>query len=417
MSLSPDRHLRLLVAGFCGASLAFAPSWFRILDSTWPAWILTAHAAALAAAGFVLTRRGSPGERAIIWLCVLAVLPVLFLTALRAASQPWEYVHDSTVQTEEAMRYLLEGKNPYVESYASGPMGKVPFWGGKNPALEHVVYYPGSFLLGLPVYALCMKLAGHYDHRLFLLLSHALALAGAWFAADVRWRRHLLVALGLNPAFLFYLAQGTNDSLVTGLLMPAIALASMGRDVLAAVLIGAAAGFKQTAWFFAPIYLAGLAGRTGFARAAAAGGALALTMALLTLPIVWWDPAAFHDDTVAYLMGTAKESYPPSGLSIASLLGPLAEAPESARRLFQGLQLFVVLPALLFFAWRQWRAPSAAGLLRGYSLAVTASFVCARYFNASHLAYCSLFFIASFYLPGPRASMAPVSPRVEDLPQ
>ncbi|MBI4872799.1 MAG: hypothetical protein HY814_14680 [Candidatus Riflebacteria bacterium] len=457
----PDRTLRLLLLGFAGASLAFVPSWFRILDGTWPAWCLAVHSLALTALAMRMGQGGGPPARAVVALCLFAaVVPSVFLIGMRAATLPWQYVHDSAVQTEEAMAFLLAGRNPYVESYASTPMARVPFFGGKNPALEHVVYYPGSFLVPLPVFGVCRLATGRYDHRLFLLLAYGAMLLGAWRAAPECWKRHVLVAVGLNPAFLFYLIQGANDSAVTGLLFLAFALVCKGPGasrscggsdlstwgsglgacegpeagdhaprpeessarppsaskpelglstpdsrlcplaslLLAAALVGVACSVKQTAWFFAVLFVADVAGRAGYRRGGLVLGAVFAAGAALTLPFVLWDPGAFLDDTYAYLAGTAKESYPAAGLSVASLVEGLGLARPAPRWLFSALQLGLVLPALLAAAWFQWCRPGPAGLAFRYSLVVTASFVCARYFNASHLAYVSLFFVASWFL-------------------
>ncbi|MBI4866309.1 MAG: DUF2029 domain-containing protein [Candidatus Wallbacteria bacterium] len=394
------RTLRLLLTGFAGAGVAFAPSWVRILEGTWPAWVMVGHALAMAVAAVAVGRRPRIETRAIAVLCCCAVfLPTAFLMGLRAASSPGLYIHDSAVQSEEAMRFLLAGKNPYVESYAQGPMAQVPFWGGKNPALEHVVYYPGSFLLSLPVFAVVNGLTGWYDHRLFLLICYGAMVWGGWRAADRGWRAHAAVAVGLNPAFNFYLIQGANDVVVCGLLLASMGLAAARRPALSALLVGLAAAFKQTAWFFGVLAVADAFGRRGLRAALAASLVMAASMLALTLPFVAWDRAAFFDDTYAYLTGSAKESYPASGLSVASLFAAAGVSAETTRRLFSVLQLGVVLPVLLLCAWRQARMPGRDRLAWRFGLVVGASFVCARYFNASHLAFVSLFPIASFFLP------------------
>ncbi|MBI3891225.1 MAG: DUF2029 domain-containing protein [Candidatus Wallbacteria bacterium] len=397
------RTLRLLLTGFAGATLAFVPSWLRILEGTWPAWVLAAHGVALTAAAVALGRQECVRPRQIVWLCLFAAaVPSAFLMAMRAATAPGQYVHDSAVQSEEAMRFLLQGKDPYAESFANTPMAQVPFFGGKNPALEHIVYYPGSFLLSLPLRIVVHGLTGWYDHRLFLLICYGAALWGAWRAAESQWRCHLMVAVGLNPAFNFYLIQGANDAAVAGLLLVALALSQGGRSTRAAICVGAAAAFKQTAWFFGVLAVADALGRRGPGAAARAAVVMAAAMLALTLPFVVWDRAAFFDDTYAYLSGTAKESYPAAGLSIANLTASYAVDPATTRKLFSVLQLGVVLPMLLFCAWRQARLPGADRLAWRYGLVVTAAFVCGRYFNASHLAYVSLFLIASWLLPGAR---------------
>ncbi len=397
--------------GFAGASLAFVPSWFRILEGTLPAWILAAHAVTLTAAAFWLSRRREIRGGEILGLCFwAAVVPSVFLMGLRAHRGPAWYVHDSAVLSEESARFLLRGQNPYAVSFAGTPMADVPFFGGWNPAIEHYVYYPGSFVLAVPLVAPMDRVLGYYDHRIFLLLCYGLGLLAAWHLADAAWRPHLLVALGLNPAFVFYLVQGANDSGVVGLLTAALTLEATGWVMPAAAAVGLACGTKQTAWFFAPLFLSGVLGRFGWRRGVAAGLVLVTAMGLLTVPFLLWDLDAFVEDTYRYLTGTAKDSYPVAGLSVSALLKWLG-ITVPPRVLFPALQLGLVLPVLLGFCWAQMRRPVAGWLAFRYSIAVAVSFLCGRYVNASHLSYVSVLLFASWLMPGGNVeSMEPDSP-------
>lgn len=398
------RLLRLLLLGFSATWLAFVPSWFRILDGTWPAWALGAHALLLTLAAFVLERRNKASAAAVAGLCVFAVaIPTLFLMSLRAASEPYQYVHDSAVQSEEAMRFLLAGKNPYATSYETTVMAQVPFWGGKNPALEHYVYFPYSFLVPAPLFAASTALWGWYDHRLFLLLMFGAMLWGGWRSAAPEWRAHLLIAVGLNPAFDLYTIQGSNDAAVVGLLLPAIGLA--GRNPLAAAgFVGLACGFKQTAVYFAFLFLADVFGRHGARRCVLAALVTGLVGAAAVLPFAAWDARAFYDSTYGYLAGSAKVSYPAVGLSIPAAVERLGLAATAPAWLTTALQLGVVLPVLLWLAWSQVRSPGASGLAFRYGVAILLAFVCARYCHTAHVAYASLFFVASWFLPGARSA-------------
>jgi hypothetical protein len=394
------RLLRLLLLGFSAAWLAFVPSWFRILDGTWPAWALGAHALALTAAAFVLERRGRASPAAVATLCVIAVaVPAMLLMSLRAASEPYQYVHDSAVQSEEAMRFLLAGKNPYSTSYEDTVMAQVPYWGGKNPALQHYVYFPYSILVPLPLFAGSMAATGWYDHRLFLLLMFGAMLWCAWRAAAPGWRAHLLIAVGLNPAFDVYTIQGSNDAAVVGLLLPAIGLAG-SRPLAAAAFVGLACGFKQTAVYFALLFLADVLGRHGARRCLLAALVAGVVGASAVLPFAAWDAQAFYDSTYGYLAGSAKVSYPAVGLSIPAAVERLGLAATAPAWLTAALQLGVVLPVLLALAWSQMRDPGASGLAFRYGGAILLAFVCARYCHTAHVAYASLFFVASWFLPG-----------------
>ena len=49
-------------------------------------------------------------------ISLVVILPTISGMVLRHASEPWSYVHDAAMQVEEAIRFLLQGRNPYAEN-------------------------------------------------------------------------------------------------------------------------------------------------------------------------------------------------------------------------------------------------------------------------------------------------------------
>jgi len=87
------------------------------------------------------------------WLVMALVLGSVVVSAIlvRHQAAPTYEVHDIIVQQEAAIRYFLQGKNPYVETYFNTPLEQWHYSDTEiNPALFHFVMMPGYLLLSLP---------------------------------------------------------------------------------------------------------------------------------------------------------------------------------------------------------------------------------------------------------------------------
>ena len=147
-------------------------------------------------------------------LATVVFLPMTKLILLRQGSGPASYTHDGgVIQTEATIRYLFEGKNPYVEDYINTPMAE---WGISRyrTALYHYPYLPWTFLGSAPFYALGQAL-GFYDQRLVYALLWIVALALVPRLTHGAQRKLALVALlGLNPIMGLDVIFGQNDMFV-----------------------------------------------------------------------------------------------------------------------------------------------------------------------------------------------------------
>jgi len=131
-------------------------------------------------------------------LCTV-VAGSLFLIFLRHATTPASYTHDGgVIQTEEATKLILAGRNPYVEDYLNTPMAD---WGlDFKSALYHYPYLPFTFLMSTPAYLLSQVALGWYDQRfLYLLMFLALLVLASASARGPVSKLSLVMILGLNP--------------------------------------------------------------------------------------------------------------------------------------------------------------------------------------------------------------------------
>jgi len=89
---------------------------------------------------------------ALVWLIVVStvVAQSVLLILLRQATGPASYTHDGgVIQTEEALKYVLAGKNPYIEDYVNTPMAEWA-WTTRRPFIT-IPISPGLFL-SLPLF-------------------------------------------------------------------------------------------------------------------------------------------------------------------------------------------------------------------------------------------------------------------------
>jgi hypothetical protein len=334
--------------------------------------------------------------RAKLTLVMLAVaLAVLFPAAsmivMRQSTGPERYIQDGALQTELALEYLLEGKNPYTEDYRDTPLASWEWDSGsegvaENPALYHNVYLPFTFVLSLPFYAVLKQATGWYDQRIvYLLLFFCAFWPVARHAAQRERKLGLLILFGLNFFIAPYTAWGGNDSLVMFCLVMSSYLLMQERLGLSALSLGLACASKHTAWLYVPFFV------TYVWLRAPAGDRLrvmrriyplVVVPALLILPFVLWDASAFLDDTVLYMSGSAAASYPIRGLGVGSLLlafGVIGD--KTAYFPFSLLQLGFCLPLLIFLLRRQLSSNSVRHCWLGYGLLLLTFGFFSRFLN------------------------------------
>jgi hypothetical protein len=263
------------------------------------------------------------------FVLMAAILPAGLQIVARLEQGPATNAHDGLLQTEIAMDFVLDGKNPYREDYFGTAMedwkGGEPPWTPTLGPLYHNAYLPGLFVLPLPLYVLSQSLLGWYDQRLFYLLTYAAFLP--FRAASVPIQRNklsVLVATGLNFLFPYFLAEGRNDIVILLGLMITTFLLAKGHTRSASAVLGLAVASKHLAWFFVPFYFIFLMpdgiSRSSVSRVIGQTWPLVATSALLAGPFLLWDAPAFVDDTLLYLTGTTEHSWPIRGIGFSQLL-------------------------------------------------------------------------------------------------
>jgi len=331
---------------------------------------------------------------ALLVLTVLAVgLPAAMLITVRAATGVPLLMHDGAYQTEEAMRALLQGRDPYGLDYSQTSMRRWHWYVNEplDPSLFRYVYYPLTFLAALPGYGLANAAGAFFDFRVLLLLAAAgcavavLALPWRW-----EWRYVLLAAIFLDP--LFFLPQGRNDILFLAAVVGGTLALARRRPLAGAWAFGVALAFKQFAIFYLPLLAAALLSpraRHGLTTRGKAGALVGLGLPLFVtaLPFLVWQPAAFLTDTAGHVTGTVAGSYPIRGYGLSALLLALHVFPNNAAYFpFGLLQLAVAVPLLGWGLRRVWRRPTYDRVLQAAIVVLAAALFCSRYLNDNHLA-------------------------------
>ena len=340
-----------------------------------------------------------------------------YLIALRHSAGPATYTHDGgVIQTEEAMKFLLHGKNPYTEDYTHTPMAD---WGlDYKTALYHFPYLPWTLLFSLPFFISGQALMGWFDERFVYLLLFILTLLMAARLAPRPANLLLVMVLGLNPIMGSDVIFGQNDSFVLFWIMAALWLAKRGQRLaddarsmsapakspgrvnaaslhmsLSAVAFALACASKPTAWFLAPFYFFFLVGDVAPAERRLRPLATrllpaALVFLIVVVPFVLWDPYNFYDDVWAWSAGTSPTAYQIRGWGISNVVLALDLVPSRLAYFpFWIPEIVVSLPLLLFTLRRQWRENTLANVVWHGGVLFFAYAFASRFLNENYLGF------------------------------
>lgn len=335
-----------------------------------------------------------------VWLEGRALVAALVVTSLYAGPivtaiarlqfvpSPVALIGDGALQTQQAGDLLLHGTDPYGADYAALGLGRTP-WAEPfpNPALHHTVFWPGQFLLPLPLQALSQTILHWWDQRLFLLL--------AGVAIWILLRLLLSGVAGRAAAFTFFLVPGhslvavlgDNDLAMVALLLGALLAAQRQRFLLMGLLLGLAVATKQHALLAAPFIvwwaLARGASQPVAARSAAGGMA---ALAAVLLPFVLWNPHAFIQDTIVFVTGGGADAYPINGFGLSAML-LTAGLIHGSRDSFPFAPIEAVVGTALWawgYVWIRARRQLPDVLILSGLTALSVLFV-SRYFHDTHL--------------------------------
>jgi hypothetical protein len=331
-------------------------------------------------AGVLFQARPSPGARVaslVVLVTALAVLPGLHHAVAFDHDPTMHHGHDGGVAvTDLAVRALLDGRDPYTESYAELIEGMPIFYGDRlvdNPIMHRYPYWPATLFLQVPVQAPLLWAGVPVVDARYVYIGVLLALCVGMARWSLRVRGDLLLAaaVALNPLVLSWARWGTNDVLAVG------ALALMGwalhrrRIVLAGLALGLALAGKLLVAPAVALFVVWLARRVrdrelDLRAAVGAAAAAVLPVAVTAVPFLLWHPAAFLDDAVLYHLGASAERFPLAGQGLPSLLhavqvirDPMGTAPAWSTT----LPTVVALAAGAGWLWRRGRGGPQAFLL------------------------------------------------------
>lgn len=302
------------------------------------------------------------------------ILPTGLNILQRQVAGPATYAHDGLIQTEIAIEYLLDGRNPYTEDYVNTPMADFP---GTEPPLTdaplyHNAYLPFLFINSIPFYLLSNALLGWYDQRfVYLLAFMGIILLLPQLADRPRDKLAIIIAFGLNYLGVFYLADGRNDIMVFFYFVAATWLLTLQRVRSASLMLGLAMAIKHQAWLFLPFFVMYLLPKhPKWADGRKLVGQIwpiFLVPALLIGPFLLWDAHSFIDDTVTYVNGSGPNSFPMKGWGFSTLLltSGIISDPEAAFP-FALFELLAGIPILVLMLWRQWRDNSLQNAWLGF---------------------------------------------------
>ena len=346
-------------------------------------------------------------ERGRHWAKLALVFSIVFATVvslstfsalLRQVAGPASFSHDGgVIQTEEAIKYVLGGRNPYIEDYVDTPMAE---WGlDYRTALYHYPYLPWTFLFSAPFYLSSQALLGWYDQRfVYLVLFAGMLFVAARLVPRGDLRLCLVMVLGLNPIMGTDIVFGQNDVFVLSWLVFSMYLLSQRKDTWSLVMLGLACASKPTAWFLVPFYFLFLARRQGFSTGDEIKPLvsyllrkvvpLVVVVCLLVLPFVVWDLESMYDDVWRWSSGTAEVPYQITGWGLSNFvlaLGLVESRLDYYPFWIPGL--LICLPLLLYLLWRQWRHNTISSMLYNYAFLTLAFFFTSRFMNENYLGY------------------------------
>ncbi|RMH01016.1 MAG: hypothetical protein D6706_02565 [Chloroflexi bacterium] len=340
-----------------------------------------------------------------IWIAITAIviLPTIMNIVERQTTPVEEdgyspaniTLSDSAFQTELALAFLEQGRNPYVESYADTPMRFYqwqditdPNW--QDPALHYFVYFPGSLYISYPIYKLTQSLFSFYDQRIvYLILYVCLIFFLPLLAESPTHKLALVSAIGLNPLFTESVIPGMND--VAPLLAIVIAILFLQRKHIlwATFFWGIACALKQYTWLMTPFYFLyvweqATPEKRG-QQLVKVAGLMSGIVVFSVLPFALWNFDAFYTDTFAFPAGRAEFLYPIRGFTIGRLLMGAGVIPTYISPFpFQWLQILGGVPVLVGMLWYQYRR-GLGGMLFASAVFVFVFGFLSRFFHHNYV--------------------------------
>ncbi len=344
-------------------------------------------------------------KQILLWLVIFATLGAGFYSAIvvRHKVSPLYNIHDIVLQQEAAIRFFLDGKNPYSTTYFGTLLEQFHYSDKEtNPALYHFVMEPFYLLFAIPFYYVSVHTFGFFDGRmpLFLLFLSTLILA-AFLVKDKEKRLLFIAIFSFNPAMLAYTIEGRSDMFMFGFLFPALFLLYRKKYSWAGFFMGLAFAVKQSVWPIIPFYFAYIYFKEkSLIKTFKNLFSFAAVLIAIVTPFFFWDKKAFIDSTILYLSGSTPNSYPISGYGFGSLMHQLGFIKDvNSYYPFIIWQAAISVP-ILFAMYKVFKKnPTIKTLITFYGIYLFVFWYFSRYFNNSHLGFLSVVFITAYFWP------------------
>jgi hypothetical protein len=362
------------------------------------------------------------GKQIARWGCVIAaiaclvVIPTITSIHHRLNTKPYYFVHDNPIQVEEAIKLLLNGKNPYGADYSNTPMSKFPYnppvydFAGTpeppetkiNPALFHTVSLPFGIMAVLPWYVAWDILFYWFDARIVYLMAYIALVIIAAFLVPKDSRIDFVPLFALNPLFASYVIEGHNDTLVILLVVITLILAKRRKFILSAIPLGLALATKQSSWPFAlvyAIYLWFVMKKTLRIEWMKIIGLTAGIAFLCIAPFFFWNMKAFLADTVGFTNGTVPYSYPIRGIGFSVVLVALGILPNTQASYPSGLmQLIFGLPVVVLGWYVLQRQPTLRTVVSVSGLLLLVLLFFSRFFIDNYVGSVLVYLLLGYFM-------------------
>ena len=348
-------------------------------------------------------------------ILITVIFPSLKLSILRHENLPQSYCHDGgVIQTEAAIDFFLEGKNPYSEDYRDTPMAN---WGFEQfrSALDHYPYLPATFILSAPFKLVAEAVWGWYDQRFTYLIFFILTL---FLVAGLTRDRPddllgLTMFIGLNPIMGLDITFGQNDSFVLTWLVLSAWFLHRKNWLWSSIFFGVAAASKPTAWFLAPFWglttlgissipFTSLISRDTLTKLAKRIAPAIITFLIFTLPFFIWSPHDFIDDVWRWAAGTAQTHYQIWGLGFANFILAWGGLPDRfAYWPFWIPELIIAVPLIIVLLFKQLRNNTISSWFWHGAILLLGFAYFSRFLNENYLGFILALFALGYYVVSP----------------
>lgn len=366
---------------------------------------------------FSLTNERLNPKKVFLILLFFIVISSVIFAAFRQINDrfilgPYLHIHDGAIQTEEAIKFLLKGKNPYTENYFNTPMdymGGMAEMNFANPAIYHLVYLPFNILFSIPFYILSIFFIHIFDERFvyvpvfFLFIGLILK----WPDKSLKRKLVFLILFTINPLFFSFFVLGRNDIFVFFWIVLSVYFLGRKKYDFSSLALAFAVTSKHSSWFILPFYFSylyyletskasvwqkikNIYKKTYLFFAASA---------IIIIPFLIWDYASFIDDIFKYANGTAYMSYPMTGFGFSRLIlqTGLAASPNDYWPFWIPQAVFG-LPLLWVLVKMQKNNNTLAQIIFNFSLLLMTFWLFSRFFNNNYIGFLIMLFLFAAFL-------------------